>query len=133
MGRVALVAVVAVCALTGCFGPRSVEVRADAGAAHLNVGERLRVRLGAVNPSVGDSWHLTGGPDVAVLTDSGQDFSSDCDAPGCGGTLHWTFTAAGRGTTTLVFQYCYRSRPPDCQPQPTSDAVDPVTLNVTVA
>jgi len=117
---------------SGCGGGSEVEVGVGDGAATVTTGDTLRVDLGAANPSVGDSWHLIGPPDPAVLTDRGDDYTADCDMPGCGGSLAWRFAAAGKGQTTLVFRYCYRSGPDDCQPAPDRGPATPVALTVTV-
>jgi predicted secreted protein len=116
----------------GCTGPRVVEVPASAGSASLAVGETLRVDLGAVNQSIGDSWYLTGRPDPAVLVESGRDFDADCEEPGCGGRLTWSFNPTGPGTTVVVFQYCYRSGLDNCEPLPDRGPETPVSLTVTV-
>ena len=132
-----LLALAAACGLAlvaaGCLGPRAVDVAVSAGSARLAPGETLRVDLGEVNHSIGDSWYLVGTPDPAVLAEKDQDYDSDCDDPGCGGRLRWTFTATGVGSTTVVFQYCYRSRPDNCDPEPGGQSDQPVTLGVTVA
>jgi predicted secreted protein len=128
-------AVIGALLTAGCFAAPTVDVRYDAGAAHLVVGEVLRVTFGEVNPSIGDSWHLVGEPDPAVLGRGTEDYESDCRgaAAGCGGQLSWTFPASGKGTTTVVFRYCYRSRPgPECMAEPSRGPADPVTLTVTV-
>ena len=63
-----------------------------------------------------------------------EDYESDCrgGAVGCGGRLSWTFPAAGAGATTLVFRYCYRSRPGQVFGRGRAGAAEPVTLTVTV-
>jgi hypothetical protein len=118
---------------SGCGGPRVVTVNVSAGSARLAAGEILRVDFGELNESVGDSWYVVGAPDPAVLTERQRDYDLECDNPGCGGHLWWTFTATGAGSTTVVFRYCYRSRPgDDCAPAPGGQSNQPVTLNVTV-
>jgi predicted secreted protein len=131
-GRRAVVLLVALVVLAGCGGPDPVTVAVGTGSARVEVGAELRVQLGEVNASIGDSWHLLGAPDPAVLTDNGAVTELECEQPGCGGTMDWTFTATGPGVTALVFQYCYRSRPPQCEPQPGRGPAEPVTLTVTV-
>jgi predicted secreted protein len=121
-------------AVSGCGGPRVVEVAYSAGSARLAPGETLRVVFGEINHSVGDSWHLIGQPDAAVLSEKDEEYDSLCDMPGCGGRLAWTFTAVAAGRTSVVFRYCYRSRPDDnCEPAPSGPSNEPVTLTVTVA
>jgi len=119
--------------LAGC-GAGTVEVRATDGSAQLGKGQVLRVDLGAVNPSIGDAWYLTGAPDPAVLAEKGRDYRSDCGAgqAGCGGRLAWEFTARGKGSTTVAFRYCYRSGPDRCDPGPGRGPADPVRVTVTV-
>ena len=135
MRRLLLIAAAGLALLgAGCAGARVVDVRVSAGSARLAAGETLRVDVGALNESVGDSWYVVGAPDPAVLIEKERDYDLDCDNPGCGGHLWWTFTATGAGSTTVVFQYCYRSRPgADCAPAPGGQSNQPVTLNVTVA
>ena len=120
--------------LAGCGGPRTVEVDVTAGAVQLAVGEVLRVDLGKVNSSIGDSWYLVGTPDSAVLSEGKEDYDSECDAHavGCGGRLAWVFSARGPGMTTLVFRYCYQSSLKDCKPQPNRGPPEPVQLAVSV-
>jgi predicted secreted protein len=135
MGRRRILLVVTVFVLlAGCGGGRTVEVGVTAGSVQLAAGEVLRVDLGQVNPSIGDSWYLVGTPDAAVLTEGEEDYDSDCDkdAVGCGGRLAWVFTAHGPGKTTLLFQYCYRSSLDDCQPETSRGPHEPVQLAVSV-
>jgi len=128
-----VLAAVTAAGLAGCSsGPEKVTAELSAGQATLSDGEILRVNFGPYNAGIGDSWYLTTEPDRAVLTDRGQDVDRECDMPGCDGTLHWEFAAVGPGQTTLVFQYCYRSRPDDCDPGPDRGPAQPVTLSVTV-
>jgi hypothetical protein len=47
--------------------------------------------------------------------------------------MWWRFGAVAPGTTELTFQYCYRSRPPHCEPMPDRGPAEPVRLTVTVA
>jgi hypothetical protein len=134
MRRVLLIAAAGLAVLAaGCGGPRVVDVAVSSGTARLAVGETLRVDFGELNESVGDSWYVVGAPDPAVLAERERDYDLECDNPGCGGHLWWTFAATGPGTTTVVFRYCYRSRPDDeCAPAPTGPSNEPVALNVTV-
>ena len=104
----------------------------ESGAVSVPAGDQLVVDLGSQNSSIGDSWHLVTAPDPAVLSDAGQRFDSDCDAPGCGGEASWLFDTVGAGTTELTLRYCYRSRPPGCEPMPDRGPADPVILTVTV-
>jgi hypothetical protein len=120
-------------ALGACTAPQVVEVPVAAGSARLGTGETLRVDLGATNASIGDSWHLIGPPDPAVLGPGEPHYETDCDEPGCGGRLSWTFPATAAGTTTVVFRYCYRSAPASCQPQPDRGPAEAVSLTVTVS
>jgi predicted secreted protein len=125
------IATVCLVVLAGC-GANTVEVSALDGTARVPRGDVLRVDLGKVNSSIGDSWHLVEKPDPAILSDGDSEYDSDCENPGCGGRLGWKFTARGPGTTTLVFRYCYRSRPDNCQSQPDRGPDQPVKLTVTV-
>ena len=116
----------------GCTGPTVVDAAVDGGSATLTVGEVLRVDFGDVNESVGDSWYLITPPDPSILGDNGRDYDSECDRPGCGARLWWDFPAVAPGVTTVVFRYCYRSRPDDCQPEPSRGPTEPVPLDVVV-
>jgi len=116
----------------GCTSTKEVAI--DAGAVTVEKGQTLVVRLGAVNASIGDSWYLIETGDRAVLGEGDRNFDSDCrgDAVGCGGTLTYEFEAVGTGQTRLVFQYCYRSGPKDCDPGPGRGPAEPRTITVTV-
>jgi hypothetical protein len=117
--------------LAGCGGPATVTVQAAAGSAGVAKGDVLVVDLGKENPSIGDSWYLQTPPDAAVLTDNGG-VSAGCNLPGCDRTLTWKFTAVGKGSTAIVFRYCYRSRLDNCDPGPGRGPKEPVRLSVTV-
>jgi predicted secreted protein len=133
LAAVALAGLVSGCGIAGgSAAANDVTVAVDAGAAWVVPGQTLRVDLGEANPSIGDSWHLVSAPDPAVVADRGDDFASDCDQPGCGGRLVWTFVAAGPGSTTVVFRYCYRSQPDNCQAEPGRGPAAPVPLTITV-
>ena len=47
--------------------------------------------------------------------------------------MWWQFGAVAPGTTEVTFQYCYRSRPPTCEPMEGRGPAEPVTLTVTVS
>jgi predicted secreted protein len=103
-----------------------------AGTVTVPRGEKLLVDFGSQNNSIGDDWFLVGPADPAVLADEGDRYDSECDESGCGADMWWQFGAVGPGTTEVTFQYCYRSRPPDCEAMPDRGPVEPVTLTVTV-
>jgi predicted secreted protein len=146
MRRIAVVALAL--ALAGCGGDETVVAvdrqgtttvtegkRVDGtrpGAVTVPAGETLLVDFGDVNNSIGDDWFLIGPADPAVLSDEGDQYDSECDQAGCGAHMWWRFGAVAAGTTEVTFQYCYRSRPPDCEPMPDRGPADPVTLTVTV-
>jgi len=104
----------------------------ESRAVTVSLGEKLVVDLGEQNSSIGDGWFLVTPPDPAVLTDGGSHSDPDCDQPGCGAAMTWHFGTAGAGTTELTLRYCYRSRPPGCEPMPGRGPAEPVTLTVTV-
>jgi hypothetical protein len=116
----------------GCSATHAVNVSANAGSATVSIGDTLNVDFGDTNQSIGDSWYLVGKPDPAVLIEKDRSFDSDCAQPGCGSRLTWVFNATGIGATTVVFRYCYRSRPESCQPGPGRGPANPVSLMVTV-
>jgi hypothetical protein len=143
--RVTLAFLVAfVMVASGCGGPRvtssgptstadshSVDVKVSDASARLVVGELLRVDMGRVNTSIGDSWSLITRPDPAVLIEKEQQYDP-VTCTGCDQGLKWTFAAVGAGTTRIVFRYCYRSSPPSCEPGPGRGPQDPVSLSLTV-
>ena len=102
------------------------------GAVTIPVGEKLLVDFGSINNSVGDDWFLVGPADPAVLADEGDHYDSECDDPGCGARMWWRFAGVAPGTTGVTFQYCYRSRPPACEPMAGRGPADPVTVTITV-
>jgi hypothetical protein len=102
------------------------------GTITVAVGQDVVVDLGSQNSSIGDGWFLVGPPDPAVLADGGEHYDSECDQPGCGAGVSWRFGTVAAGTTAITLRYCYRSRPPDCDPMPDRGPAEPVTLTVTV-
>ncbi|MEO9223896.1 MAG: hypothetical protein ABI276_02780, partial [Acidimicrobiales bacterium] len=59
---------------------------------------------------------------------------SDCNQPGCTGKFDYIVAAVGPGSTTVQFQYCYRSAPgPECQGRGGEPAPAPVVLTVVVS
>jgi predicted secreted protein len=101
-------------------------------AVTVAVGEKVVVDLGYQNSSIGDGWFLVGPPDPAVLADEGEHYESECDQSGCGADMTWHFATVGTGKTAITLRYCYRSRPPNCDPMPDRGPAEPVTLTVTV-
>ena len=83
------------------------------------------------SPGIGDSWSLVIAPDERVATI--DEHLRNCAQPGCTGQLDETITAVGPGTTTIELRYCFRSAPPNCQPQPGETLAEPVTVVVEVA
>jgi predicted secreted protein len=141
MSRFAVVAGLLL-ALGGCGADETVVKVVDegthvtgtrSGAVTVPLGEKLVVDLGEVNHSIGDGWFLVTPPDRGVLTDEGDHYDPDCDKPGCGGTMTWRFGTAAAGATELTLRYCYRSRPPNCEPMPDRGPADPVEIAVTVS
>lgn len=132
--RIAIVLIAVGLLAAGCSGPAVRTVAVTDKTASLRVGEVLRVDMGDVNPSVGDSWFVVSGADGSVLGEGERDYVSHCDAgkAGCDGRLTWQFPAAHAGETDLVLRYCYRTQLPDCEGRPGSDPSQPVTIHVTV-
>ena len=109
---------------------------AMATAVHVNAGQQWAIDFSTINPSLGDSWSLLATPDPAVLRDLGQqqeptDYCPS-EAVGCNQRLLWRFAALGAGTTTLRFQYCYRSTPPSCRSNSARGPSMPFEVPVTV-
>jgi hypothetical protein len=138
MGRRSLAAL-AVAALLllvpACIGGTTRTVGYDKGGATIRVNDTLRVDLGDFNASIGDAWYEVKNPDKKVLKDYGQKLVSDCKAgqAGCGGRLYWEFVGFAKGSTSVRFQYCYRSTRTNCQPGPGRGPKDSVIFNVTVS
>jgi predicted secreted protein len=133
--RIAIVLLAVGTLAVGCSGPAVRTVAVTDKAASLRVGEVLRVDIGEVNPSVGDSWFVVSGADGTILGEGERDYASDCAAgeAGCGGRLAWEFPAVHAGETDLVLRYCYRSKLSDCKGSPGGDPSQPVTIHVMVS
>lgn len=128
--------VILACALlVSCGGSEVVTVDASRGAASVPQGHTLAVRLGEAGASTGQWWFLTEDPNSQVLK-VGESHVSGCgedgeSAPGCTGKLVWEFAAIAPGRTSVQFQYCFRSEPPNCQSGEYGPA-EPIQLKVTV-
>ena len=59
------------------------------------------------NPTTGYSWYCTIGDDEVIAAES-DDYTSNSDLIGAGGTYSWRFKALKEGQTTITFKY-YRS------------------------
>ena len=128
-------AVVALLALVpACNGGTTRTVGYAKGGATIRVNDTLRVDLGDYNSSIGDAWYEVKNPDKKVLKDYGDKLVSDCkpNQAGCGGHLYWEFVGFAKGSTSVRFQYCYRSTRTNCQPGPGRGPKDSVLFNVTV-
>jgi predicted secreted protein len=130
----ALAAAALLLAVPGCNGGTTKTVGYAKGGATIRVNDVLRVDLGEVNASIGDAWYEVKSPDKKVLKDYGDKLVSDCKAnqAGCGGHMYWEFLGFAKGTTSVRFQYCYRSTRTNCQPGPGRGPATPVLFNVTV-
>jgi hypothetical protein len=141
MRKAAIVLLAAGTLAVSCSGPVVRTVAVTDKTASLHVGEVLRVDIGEVNPSVGDSWFVVSGADGAdgadgaVLGEGERVYVSDCAAgeAGCGGHLALKFPAAHAGETDLVLRYCFRTKLSDCKGRPGDDPSQPVTIHVTVS
>ena len=121
--------------LGGCSAPFSSPVATTGFSTHtatMSTHARLRVEDTSFSPGVGDSWSVVVAPNSHVATvDDGK--LTGCSRPGCHGTFAYTITAQRRGTTKVVFQYCYRSAPgPACMGAGGPGPV-PVVLTVSVS
>jgi predicted secreted protein len=121
-------------AVPACSGGTTQVVGYAKGGATIRVNDVLRVDLGDYNASIGDAWYEVKRPDGKVLKDYGDKLVSDCKAgeAGCGGHLYWELGGYKKGTTSVRFQYCYRSTRTNCQPGPGRGPKDSVLFNVTV-
>jgi predicted secreted protein len=118
----------------GCNGGSTNTVGYAKGGATIKVNDVLRVDLGDYNASIGDMWYEVKKPDGKVVKDYGDKLDSSCkpNEAGCGGRLYWEFLGYARGTTSVRFQYCYRSTRTNCQPGPGRGPTDSVLFNITV-
>jgi predicted secreted protein len=132
LAAVALVALLLL--VPACNGGTTKTVGYAKGSASILVNDTLRIDLGDYNSSIGDSWYLVKSPDKKVLKDYGQKLDSDCKAgqAGCGGRLSWEFVGFAKGSTSVRFQYCYRSTRTSCQNGPGRGPKDPVNFTITV-
>jgi Chagasin family peptidase inhibitor I42 len=130
-----LVTVLLVLAVTACGSDPVVTVGYDKGSVSVPVGGRIRVDLGTVSESIGDGWFLIGAPDAKLLKDDGAQYGPGCGAgmAGCSHSMYWQFTALAKGSTTVRFRYCYRSRPERCDTGPGRGPAQPVLILVTVS
>lgn len=106
------------------FGQEDTSIAVDAGSTFSIVLSE--------NPSIGDDWRLDQPPDPAVAELVSDDYESEGDAPGSGGTRVFTFAAKAPGTTELVLYDCYRC---DGEGNPSPDDADlavRITYTVTV-
>ena len=124
----ALLAVVL--AACGSGGGSTINTDMSSQQLTLRKGEKATLTDPSYSPGIGDSWTVVTEPDNTVATMSSQ--LRDCDEPGCTGELDHVITATGTGTTTVTLQYCYRSAPPDCRPEPGATVPAPVVVTVTV-
>jgi hypothetical protein len=117
------------------WGPEPVGVNGRVtGSVQVPAGRQLHVDFGRVSSGIGDKWLLTAAPDPGILRDLGEDWADapDCEGVGCEHFMGWRFDALRAGTTSVTFQYCYRSLPPQCQTEPSRGPAAPVVLTVTV-
>ncbi|WP_027343556.1 protease inhibitor I42 family protein [Hamadaea tsunoensis] len=122
----------AVLALGGCSHETTISYKDT--TATVQRGDALVIDFGKVNGSIGDSWYIVQDGDGRVLAAGERQYTSDCqgNVAGCGGSLKYEFAARKAGEAELVFQYCYRSGPDNCQPMPDRGPVDPVRVHVIV-
>ncbi|NUR73914.1 MAG: protease inhibitor I42 family protein [Hamadaea sp.] len=127
-----LPATVLALALSGCSSTEHAGV--GVGSITIEKGQTLSIDLGKVNGSIGDSWYVVESGDRAILGEPDREYDSDCHGGevGCGGTLSYEFKAVGVGKTKLVFQYCYRSGPSNCDTSSGRGPTTPQTIKVTV-
>jgi predicted secreted protein len=134
-GSLAAAALVALLLLVpACNGGTTKTVGYAKGGASILVNDTLRIDLGDYNSSIGDTWYLVKSADSKVLKDHGQKLDSDCKAgqAGCGGRLYWVFVGFAKGSTSVRFQYCYRSTRTNCQNGPGRGPKDPVNFTISV-
>jgi predicted secreted protein len=133
--RAAAALVALLVAVPACGGGKTQTVGYAKGGATIRVNDVLRVDLGDYNASIGDSWYEVKRPDSKVLKDYGDKLDSNCkpNEGGCGGRLYWEFLGFAKGTTSVRFQYCYRSTRANCQPGPGRGPKDSVLFNITVS
>lgn len=113
-GQRVLPVLLALVLLAGC-GSSATAARIEDDSAQVGVGEQLQVDLGGENPSVGYEWYLIGKPDEKVLSDHGKEITDPGDdGQGSSSRVAWVFEGVAAGSTTVTFQRCYRSAPPDC-------------------
>jgi len=85
----------------------TVTLTEDEPAAEASVGDTVEVRIDE-NASVGDDWRVTTEPSEDVLEPDGEDFESEGDCDGCGGTKVLTYEVVGEGATSIELHNCFR-------------------------
>ncbi len=97
------------------------ELTVDESEADARVGDTVVIRIDE-NASVGDDWHVTVEPEAEVLEPAGEDFESEGDCDGCGGTKVLSYDVVGEGEATVVLANCYRctsdGEPSETPPEP---------------
>lgn len=100
---VGLVAVLGSCMDSG---PETFE---DPSSIEVEAGEAFEVAMGA-NSSTGYEWKLAEPLDEEILSYAGSEYEPDPgseDEDGGGGTQLLSFTAEGRGETTIELEYVF--------------------------
>lgn len=115
------------------IGGSVVTVGFRSQTVHVHSGLGVLVEDRHFSPGIGDSWSVVQRPDPAVAKVT-RGKVSDCNQPGCTGRFDYVVEAVGRGTTTVQFQYCYRSDPgPECLGRGGEPTPAPVVLTVVVS
>ncbi len=92
--------------------------RGDADAEYSDPSVPIRVSVNdspvlalESNPSTGFSWSLARPLDESILRLDGSRYvPGGRSTPGSGGVEYWTFTAVGRGSTTILMRYARPSQ-----------------------
>ncbi|MFI6480616.1 protease inhibitor I42 family protein [Nonomuraea sp. NPDC050663] len=103
--------------LTGCGAGSAVSDYGTVIEGALGTTTRVEVTKGqrfslAVpdNASVGDNWELVELPDPKVASYISEEYESEGEAPGSGGTGYFVFNAKWPGTTEVRLFNCWRCK-----------------------
>ncbi len=96
---------------------------------NLNKGEKVAVKLGTANASIGHTYHLLEiNGDIAKVERDVRSCGPNPKDGGCNQDVFLNIEAIKTGTMTATTTYCWRSMPPNCDTR----HQDPITWTIVV-